>query len=324
MIGSTMMKTKGNAYFVNATTGLKEIWDAIDVVIPPMEKGATFITTNFLATAMQHRGVCNSHDHCNSSVDCEGPSPNVDAGGIRTGNCTEGRCEVIAWCPVEADLSGKLTRNYLNGVQNFTTFIRNSINFPAANVIADSGSTLVVGKNLFSTAQLLQKAAIKFEDVQQLGALIGISYDYDCNLDVAISKCEPVVTYARLDDPKSKLSTGFNYRYADHYRLPTTSEDGKPDIIEFRDLYKVYGIRFVVLISGSGRKFDIKNLATNLGSGLAMLSVAAVIADILLVYVLPKKDLYKKVKVKEMDKFIDETDGEDRSINRDEHDRLLP
>lgn len=323
MIGSTMMKTKGNAYFLNSTTGQKEIWDAIDVVIPPMEKGASFITTNFLATPQQQRGVCNSNDKCTSHADCVGPSPNVDSGGIRTGNCTDGHCQVIAWCPVEADLSGRYTKNYLTGVENFTTFIRVSITFPAYNIVTDSGSTLVEGKNLFTTTELLQKAGIKFSDVQQLGALVGISYDYDCNLDVNIKKCQPLVTYARIDDPNSKFSTGFNYRYADHYRLPATTAGGAQEFVEHRDLYKVYGVRFVVLVSGAGRGFDIKPLATNLGSGLAMLSVAAVIADLLLVYVLPKKEIYKKVKVKEMDKFIDETDHDERTINN-EHDPLLP
>lgn len=322
MIGSTMIKTKGNAYFLNSTTGTKEIWDAIDVVIPPMEKGASFITTNFLTTPLQARGVCNSNDHCTTDRDCEGPSSNADSGGIRTGKCTNGRCEVIAWCPVEADISGKNTTNFLIGVENFTTFIRNSISFPKYNIYADSGSTLINGTNLFTTDFLLRNASVNFKDVQQLGALIGISFDYECNLDLHISKCKPVRTIARLDDPHSKLSTGFNYRYADHYRI---RHNETSEFVEHRDLFKLYGVRFIVMISGTGRKFDIKNLATNLGSGLAMLSIAAVIADILLVYILPKKNIYKKVKVKEMDKFIDETDNEEPSAHRiNEHDPLLP
>lgn len=322
MIGSTMMKTKGNALFVNATTGAKQVWDSIDVVNPPMEKGATFITTNFMVTRGQSRGVCNSPDPCTSNANCTGASSNVDSGGIRTGECTaEGYCQVLAWCPVEENLSGKATFNFLEGVEEFTTFIRNSISFPTAKIVTDSGSELIPNKNLFTTKALLEKAKINFDDIRQLGALVAISYDYDCNLDRPISKCSPEITYARLDDPKSKLSTGFNYRYAHYYRhfnssSPTSSTG-------YRDLYKVYGVRFVVLVSGSGRKFDIKNLATNLGSGLAMLSVAAVIADILLVYILPKRTIYKKVKVKEMDKFIDETDNEGpASLN--ESDPLLP
>jgi hypothetical protein len=323
MIGSTMLKTKGNAFFLNVTSGQMEVWDSIDAVIPPVEDSAAFITTNFMRTMEQTRDVCDSTDLCHSNADCQGPSKNQDSGGIRTGNCTsDGYCQVHAWCPVEPIASGRDTFNFLRGVEDFTTFFRVSVNFPLARLRTDSGSQLIHGVNLFSAKDILALAHVSFESVQQLGALIAISYDWDCNLDKAINKCKPNVTYTRLDDPTSAFSTGFNYRYADHYmiRNQTTKE-----FKEYRNLFKVYGLRYVLLVSGQGRKFDIKNLATNLGSGLAMLSIAAVVADILLVYILPKRALYKQVKVKEMEKFIDETDNEDQQINGDrERQSLLP
>lgn len=324
MIGSTMLKTKGNSYFLNKTSGSLEVWDSIDVVNPPVEKGAAFLTTNFLRTVGQSRGICDSTDPCRTNDDCKGPSPNVDSGGIRTGNCTaDGFCQVHAWCPVEPNIPGRSTFNFLQGVDAFTTFIRVSVNFPTEDKRTDSGSSLKEGVNLFTTSELLAKAGIAYDDVKQLGALVAISYDWTCNLNRAMSSCTPQVTYTRLDDPHSKFSTGFNYRYSRAWAVHNVSSG---DYVEYRNLFKVYGVRFVVLVSGTGVKFDIKNLATNLGSGLAMLSVAAVVADILLVYILPKRALYKQVKVKEMEKYIDETDNEvPEMINGDrEHRRLLP
>jgi hypothetical protein len=321
-----MIKTKGNAFYQNGT-GPIEVWDAIDVVKPPVEDGAAFLSTNFLRTRGQTRGTCDGIDTCKSNNDCVGLSHNADASGIRTGLCTpDGFCQVQGWCPVEENIPGRATFNYLQGVDAFTLFLRVSVSFQTKNPIrTDSGSSLVMGKTLFSASDLLEKAGITYEQVRQLGSLVAISYDWDCDLDVAISKCKPAFAVARLDDPTSKFSTGFNYRYADYYTSINYTAFNSSEVhqrpIEYRDLYKVYGMRFVVLVSGTGRKFDIKNLATNLGSGLAMLGIAATVADVLLMYVLPKRQLYRQVKVKEMQRYIDETDVE-AVVNED--DPLIP
>lgn len=314
MIGSSMVKTKGNAFYLNETSGVMEVWDSIDVVNPPVEDGAAFLTTNFIRTMEQTRGVCDSNDPCKTNADCAGRSSNQDSGGIRTGNCTaDGWCQVYAWCPVEDIIPPRQTFNYLQGVEDFTTFFRVSVNFPSANKRVDNASPFL------KASEILTSAGQTFEDVKQLGALIAISYDWDCNLNRDLKNCVPVVTYHRLDDPKSGFSTGFNFRYADHYMIRNQTTNA---FVEYRNLFKVYGLRYVVLVSGSGYIFDIKNLATNLGSGLAMLSIAAVVSDILLVYVLPKRNLYKHVKVKEMEKFIDETDNETpASLNNDDIER---
>lgn len=76
----------------------------------------------------------------------------------------------------------------------------------------------------------------------------------------------------RVDDPtKDKLSKGYNFRYANHYYLPDTENVGQ--FKEYRDLYKVYGIRMIFLVSGTAGKFDVVPLLINIGSGLALLGV---------------------------------------------------
>jgi hypothetical protein len=74
-------------------------------------------------------------------------------------------------------------------------------------------------------------------------------------------------TNSRLDQANTTTddSIGFNFRYANYYYLP--SGDG---FSEFRDLYKVYGIRFIFLVTGQAGKFDIVPLLINIGSGLAL------------------------------------------------------
>lgn len=44
---------------------------------------------------------------------------------------------------------------------------------------------------------------------------------------------------------------------------------------QYRDLYKAYGIRFLVFVTGKARKFDFIPLTMNIGSGLALLGIVS-------------------------------------------------
>lgn len=68
-------------------------------------------------------------------------------------------------------------------------------------------------------------------------------------------------SWNRIDNSRVKsFSSGFNFRYANYYYLPEGTE-----WVEHRDLYKVFGIRFIFLISGKAGKFDIIPLLINIG-----------------------------------------------------------
>jgi hypothetical protein len=53
------------------------------------------------------------------------------------------------------------------------------------------------------------------------------------------------------------------------------------------------------MVSGQGEKFDLASLATAVGSGLALLSIAGVTIDILLLYIIPRRKVYRTVKIQE-------------------------
>ncbi len=59
-----------------------------------------------------------------------------------------------------------------------------------------------------------------------------------------------------LDDPTSN-SPGYNFRYADFYN------DG---LEEFRNQYKVYGLRLVITQGGLAGRFSVVPLFVNIGS----------------------------------------------------------
>eukprot|EP00054_Salpingoeca_dolichothecata_P012917 m.71889 g.71889 ORF g.71889 m.71889 type:complete len:145 (+) comp20197_c0_seq2:93-527(+) len=91
----------------------------------------------------------------------------------------------------------------------------------------------------------------------------------------------------------NKLSKGFNFRHADYYR-----ENGTL----YRDLYKVYGLRTIFLVGGVAGRFSFVPLIITFGSGVGLLGVATVLADLMVTKVLSRKEFYKAKKFE----FVDE------------------
>ena len=118
-----------------------------------------------------------------------------------------------------------------------------------------------------------------------LGGVINIDIMWDCNLDLDfLSHCRPVYSFSRLDSPEAKISPGSNFRHADYFNQNR------------RTLIKAYGLTFIVNVHGSAGKFSIVPTLLNLGAGLALLSVATVICDIVVLYCHSKRVFYKSAK----------------------------
>ena len=94
-----------------------------------------------------------------------------------------------------------------------------------------------------------------FQDLMLEGAVFTVRISWDCNLDTN-DRCRPTYDFDRIDDPKSHTSPGYNFRYARYKQI-----DGKAG----RDLYKVYGVRFVFVVNGVARKFNAVILFTTIG-----------------------------------------------------------
>ncbi|CAF4097262.1 unnamed protein product, partial [Adineta steineri] len=84
-----------------------------------------------------------------------------------------------------------------------------------------------------------------------------------------------------------KQSPGINYRFAQKYR-----EDG----VDYRTLTKVYGLRFVVSITGKGGQFNIVNLFLAIGSGIGFMVIAGIVCDAILMYVHRSRETYRRGK----------------------------
>jgi hypothetical protein len=301
LVGNNSLKVKGNAYHIDSTTGNLTIWDSQDVVYPPKEPEALFVTTNFHETLEQSRQICTGSDE---SEKCPCTPYDSTLNGINTGTCnqTAGYCQLYAWCPLENE-GPTVKNNTLAGIQQFSIFVRSTVRFPKWNgIMANNanGTTTTKNYNLFLVGDMIEATGYKYEDFSMLGGAIAVVVHWDCNLDRDIQYCQPNFSFVRVDDPKKDtFSKGYNFRYANYYYLPDPNNPNQ--FSEHRDLFKVYGIRFIFLLTGQGGKFDIVPLIINIGSGLALLTVATLLSDMITLYILPERKFYNTVKYEMFD-----------------------
>ncbi|XP_064392414.1 P2X purinoceptor 4-like isoform X2 [Halichondria panicea] len=301
-------------------------WDVGDLIIPPEQPNSFFVMTNTWITCNQTWGQCPESPSvtdapCKNDSDCAEYKGKVLKGGNGpvTGRCVfdsysgEQLCEITAWCPTESENKSITKSGPKIDIREFTVLVKNSVEFPTfntgdrkRNILDNVNETFI--KNcvhndsslnglycpIFSLEQIVDMIPpdkdgnkTDFKTLATLGGVVGLEITWNCNLDMGLQNCHPKYSAKRLDDPDVKISPGFNFRFTKYY-----NRDG----LEFRKMYKAYGVLFKIEVSGVGGKFDPVNLALKLGSMLALLSIAAVISDILVLYVLGKRSYYRRKK----------------------------
>nr|XP_037843389.1 P2X purinoceptor 5 isoform X4 [Chlorocebus sabaeus] len=288
---AVITKVKGVA-FTNTSDLGERIWDVADYVIPAQNEGIP-------------DGTCSKDSDCH-------PGEAVAAGnGVKTGRClpkensARGTCEIFAWCPVET--SSRPVEPVLKEAEDFTIFIKNHIRFPKFNF---SKSNVVDVKDrsflkschfgpknhycpIFRLGSVIRWAGSDFQDIALEGGVIGINIEWNCDLDKAASECHPHYSFSRLDNKLSKsASSGYNFRFARYYRDAAG--------VEFRTLMKAYGIRFDVMVNGKAGKFSIIPTIINVGSGVALMGAGAFFCDLVLIYLIKKREFYRDRKYEEV------------------------
>jgi P2X purinoceptor 1 len=202
----------------------------------------------------------------------------------------------IGWCPAENDQSPPML---VQGVLNFTLFIKNFIEFPAFNVkhknMVDELKECVFHPTydkdcpIFRTDYIIEQAEKDSEErnlMLRYGGVIRVKIEWDCNLDRKIKLCKPKYSFARLDVPfrDRPFSIGFNFRHASNWKYAGTN---------FRTLTKAYGLRFIISVSGKAGKFDFITLTLNTGSLVGIFGLATFLCDIILLHISKQARLYR-------------------------------
>ncbi|XP_070774031.1 P2X purinoceptor 5 [Enoplosus armatus] len=314
---SVITKLKGVTLTNSSETGL-HLWSAEDYVIPPNGEQVFFIVTNYIETPNQRLGMCAEsfkvpNGRCQSDDDCmegetviAGHAKNLllSPSGIKTGLClnSTGTCQIHAWCPVE--YSKRPTEPLLSEAENFTIYIKNFIRFPKfefskSNVLETADDRYLKrcsydSENhpycpIFRLGELVSWTGHDFQDMAVKGGSVGILIEWICDLDKDSSQCNPHYSFTRLDmNLNSSVTSGYNFRYARYYK----DENGET----YRTLYKVYGIRFDIMINGQAGKFSIVPTIITIGSGVALLGAGAFACDMILLYMMNTSSFYRERK----------------------------
>ncbi|XP_039361123.1 P2X purinoceptor 2 isoform X2 [Mauremys reevesii] len=249
------------------------------------------------------------HAACSSDSDCVAGEMDMLGNGERTGRCVPyysgpGKtCEVTAWCPVE---DGRTVSESLGKMAaQFTILIKNNIHFPRfgfskGNVKGEKsgylkGCTFNETSDLycpiFRLGSIVEQAGENFTALAERGGVIGVIINWNCNLDLPDSACNPSYSFRRLDPKSIQVSSGYNYRFAKYYNCNGTNT---------RSLIKAYGIRIDVIVHGQAGKFSLIPTIINLATALTSVGVGSFLCDWILLTFLNKNNAYSARKFDQM------------------------
>uniref|UniRef100_A0AAR2J6I4 P2X purinoceptor n=1 Tax=Pygocentrus nattereri TaxID=42514 RepID=A0AAR2J6I4_PYGNA len=288
---SVTTKVKGVALASIPEMGLV-VWDVVDHSGLAQGKNSFFVATNVIVTKNQKQGKCPEvapWGLCKTDKDCQKGFSDQQSHGVQTGPCVKfdvlkKTCEVSAWCPVENRKSPPRPA-LLASAENFTVLVKNNIRFPAFNYIRRNILPEMTDKDLkgclynrytnpfcpvFRLGDIVHEAKERFSDMAVEGGVIGIQIDWNCDLNRFFHSCLPKYSFRRLDEKESNrtLYPGLNFRFA---RYSTING------VEHRTLFKVYGIRFDVMVFGKAGKFSIIQLIIYIGSTLSYYALVIIV-----------------------------------------------
>ncbi|CAG0884614.1 unnamed protein product [Darwinula stevensoni] len=225
------------------------------------------------------------------------------------GNST---CEIRAWCPVENDENlesvpvldspspalcrfNKLILHrrgrvvLMQDVMNRTVFLKNFVSFPNSGNGSRRGNIPKahgVGQVLkchfhpdqdphcpvFTVGTILEGAGIEnFKDIVVSGGVMSIDISWDCKLGND-QECLPNYEFHRLDDPKTKIASGFNFRYQQYHNETVRSR------------FAIVGIRFEVKVSVQESQLSPTPIVRDVGSCVGVLMLVGSVSTHLTFY----------------------------------------
>ena len=97
------------------------------------------------------------------------------------------------------------------------------------------------------------------------GGVILVGIDWQCNYDFT-NACDLTYQFTRFDlkFSESKATSGFNFRFDDKFEVNGTV---------YRQLYKGFGLRFIIQVTGKAGKFDFVPLLLTIGAGRKMIVI---------------------------------------------------
>ncbi|XP_074212666.1 P2X purinoceptor 2 isoform X12 [Camelus bactrianus] len=184
---------------------------------------------------------------------------------------------------------------------NFTILVKNSIHYPKFQF---SKGNIEHRKDgylkhctfhevsdlycpIFKLGYIVEQAGENFTELAHTGGVIGVIINWDCDLDLSASKCNPKYSFRRLDPKHVPASSGYNFRFAKYYKINGSTT---------RTLIKAYGIRIDIIVHGQAGKFSLIPTIINLATALTSIGVGSFLCDWILLTFMNKNKVYSHKK----------------------------
>ncbi|KAK5910176.1 hypothetical protein CesoFtcFv8_004036 [Champsocephalus esox] len=223
---------------------------------------------------------------------------------------SRGRLTLTAMEEGPADRYAVVREQALVEAINFTVFIRNSIHFPGFKVLRGNIKDISNPKEMrrflnkchydketepycpnFRLGYIAAQAREDFSELCKTGGVIGVFINWNCNLDLDYSYCQPTYSFRRLDLRKDQASSGYYYRFAKYY-----SREG----VESRTLIKAYGIRLDVIVHGHAGKFSPIPTIISTVTAMTSVGICTIICDWIMLTFIDKNEVYSDRKFDEV------------------------
>jgi len=284
-VGTVLTRFAGKAFYDG------NAYDAWDMRFPEIEPNGCFVATKIVTLPNQKVGKCIDFDQlCPCRDEAE---------------CIDGYCEDKAWCPSlgegsvdEVAKTGKI--EIMQGLEDTELQIQAGIAFPGiGNEFFVAGKSTEEATNpvrYIKLKDLFAMGGLEVGDLIEYGAIVSVIFQWRCDVLVP-EMCEPVVNVQRIDGADG-IYRGFVTK-----RASRRWEGGE----WVRDAVMMYGIRILIDSAGIGREWLFMLFMIQMGSCLALMRTASMIADFVMLNFYPKdrREKYYKCKVKETQDFSD-------------------
>ncbi|CEL99140.1 unnamed protein product [Vitrella brassicaformis CCMP3155] len=290
--GTTSTHVSGSVLAQSSGSLQWRAFSADEIAYPPLENGNVFIATKY-EVQNQTRDVCEDMDRpCTTDADC--------ASG--QGTCTPQKlCKEPSWCPEGTNSRPEV---FKLRVAESKIWIKSAVQFlqlQRRKVFKNSMSLPIMypeeGYNTFTVRDLLNLCdpPVRYEEVSELGAAIEVQVNWRCMVEGPPTNCRPEYRARRLDTLLDNRNVGFTFAYPEY-------DLSDPDR---RRLNKLTGIRFYIRTVGTGWKVSITAIIFKLSTGLALLGLAPILTDFLMLNCMKERRRYRARKYDVSQDFSD-------------------
>ncbi|CAD7940481.1 unnamed protein product [Amoebophrya sp. A25] len=287
---------------------------------PNLEAGNLFVATK-IEIQQQKRGVCEDETRkCTDVTDC---AEGVDA------VCGEnGFCQEPSWCAINP--KSPAIETYKTPTAKLQLWVKAFVQFYNLNkerIFTNEMEKIIPYPNEFANAWsvedllLLCSPPVRYEEISELGAAVEVLIRFK-SCPVNRKECTPEVTARRIDSVFDEHKIGFEFKHA----TPSS------EVPNERRLYTMRGVRFYFRAVGTGEELSISSIIFKVSTGIALLALAPLLADILMLNCFIRSKKYEARKYEysqdlgdyfaELEKLPQITEGDDADASdfQDEED----